>query len=577
MIDQSLNSAMTMRSGNTASLGRIDQYEILRELGGGGFGTVYLAKDTVSGVDVAVKGLPPLVKNNKEELENIRQNFALVSRLHHPGIAAALVLHPAGKVSYSDRAASEKLRVFEGDTLMVMEYAPGVTLSQWRRQFPDRRVPVDKAIAITRQIADALDYAHERKIIHRDIKPSNVMIETSADGVLTARVLDFGLAAEIRSSMGRVSREVHDTSGTRPYMAPEQWSGERQGAATDQYALAVLFHELVTGEVPFASVFDCGDPIVMLSAITTRPVKVPNDLPRAVRNALTRALGKEPGKRFDNCRQFVDALCPPVPPPPVLRTVVVALVLIVAIGTGAVAWHRHHQRQVAERLRLAQVEERRKADEASVIAAAEAEKRRVEKARAEAEARQRDEAEKKCQAETAEKRRREELAAKAEKEKSEAEARAKAEAAERKRQKELAAEKAKADEERRIAAEQERKKEELRKVAEMKEKENKKIAEDAVPKSVERQIQHKYVYEVCLQPRVADGNHLQLDQIDCSCESKSVFVRKEMSDGHPLVIVGTNDKPTGAVAVKLTYKGHTTRKWVSSADYGKAKVEVELK
>ena len=307
-IDATIGNDVTMQGGNSSSLGRIDQYELVRELGGGGFGCVYLAKDTVAGIEVAVKGLPPEVKHNKEELENIRENFALVSRLHHPNIAAALVLHPAKVVSYVNRDVMEKLRVFEGDTLMVMEYAPGSTLSSWRKQFPGKRVPADVAVNIVRQVASALDYAHERKIVHRDIKPANVMIEQVDAGKYDVRVLDFGLAAEIRSSMGRVSREIRDMSGTRPYMAPEQWGGERQGPATDQYALAVMFCELVSGEVPYQSAFESGDSVIMMANVIHQPLKLPEAVPDEYRKALVRALAKKPEKRFPTCMDFVDGL-----------------------------------------------------------------------------------------------------------------------------------------------------------------------------------------------------------------------------------------------------------------------------
>ena len=304
MTANTINDAVTIRGGSDSSLGWIDQYELLRELGGGGFGTVYLARDTVAGIEVAVKGLPPMIRNNAEELERIRENFALISRLHHPYIAAALVLHPAKEVIYRDPSIRQKLRVDSGDTLMVMEYAPGVTLSRWRKQFPGGKVPLEPAIQIVWQIAQALDFAHEQHIIHRDIKPSNIMVETKSDGEVVARLLDFGLAAEIRSSMGRVSREIHDTSGTRPYMAPEQWAGRKQGPATDQYALAVLLYEMLTGEVPFASVFDTGDPMVMMNAVCNQDAEIPEDCPRKM--ALRRALAKDPSQRFANCMEFIE-------------------------------------------------------------------------------------------------------------------------------------------------------------------------------------------------------------------------------------------------------------------------------
>ena len=354
MTYNTIDNDVTMAGGAEGALGRIDKYELRRELGEGGFGTVYLARDTVADVDVAVKGLPPEVKHNESELESIRGNFALVKRLRHPNIVAVTDLHQALSVSYASKDVESKLRVFERDTMVVMDYAPGVTLAQWRRQFPGGKVPLDKAIAVVRQIASALDYAHAQKVLHRDVKPANVMVESADGGKLVARVLDFGLAAEIRSSMGRLSREIRDTSGTRPYMAPEQWKGERQGPATDQYALAAMFYELVAGEVPFASVFDCGDPAVMRLAVTADAPAIPADLPKCVRRALAAALAKKPEERFASCSEFAAAIEGKVKVPHSgsraggAGKVIAALAFLAAIGVGGLVYHQNQERQRAE-------------------------------------------------------------------------------------------------------------------------------------------------------------------------------------------------------------------------------------
>lgn len=311
MFDE-INSLPTQREFPSAgpdaepSLGRIDQYRLLRKLGGGGFGVVYLARDTFSGAEVALKTLHPLLKHDLEELERVRANFLLVSRLHHPNVAAALVLHQAQSVEYTDETAKTDLRLSPGEPVMVMTYAPGVPLSKWRLQFPDGIVPLDRTLDVARQIAAALDTAHAEKIVHRDVKPGNIMVETDPDsGHLRVRVLDFGLAAEIRSSMSRISREGGDTSGTRPYMAPEQWAGKRQDGRTDQYALAALVYELLSGAPPFAGVFETGDVGIMLAAVKTEEPEEVEDVPEEVNAALRKALAKTREERFATCGEFV--------------------------------------------------------------------------------------------------------------------------------------------------------------------------------------------------------------------------------------------------------------------------------
>ena len=411
-----INDAMTQYGCSESALGRIDQYELLRELGGGGFGTVYLARDTVAGIDVAVKGLPPIIRHNDEELERIRENFALVSHLHHPYIAAALHLQLAREVHYTSEDVRQKLRVMAGDTLMVMEYAPGVTLSKWRRQFPGGKVPLEQALQLVWQIAQALDFAHEQHILHRDVKPSNIMVETKPDGEVVARLLDFGLAAEIRSSMGRVSREIHDTSGTRPYMAPEQWEGRKQGPATDQYSLAVLLCELLTGEVPFASAFETGDPVVMMLAVCKREVELPTDCPRKM--TLRRALAKSPSQRFASCMEFVEMAAKgelatpqggyvaapqdgskPVHHEPVRLAIqsrraipswvlpAAIIVFLLTVVGGMVFWHGHRQRRLRDSQRQARIaaEQKAKAERLAAEQKAEEERRAQEAAKLKAE------------------------------------------------------------------------------------------------------------------------------------------------------------------------------------------------
>ena len=198
----------------------LGRYRVTGELGQGGMGVVYKCFDQTGGIDVALKALPPELSHNSAEMALVRENFQIIEQLHHPNIAAVKTLEQDAQT---------------GDYFLIMECVEGMDLWRWLQQ-EGGQASLAETQAVLWHVAEALDYAHSQKIIHRDIKPANVIIRQ--DGAV--KVLDFGLAAQIQTSLARVSQVNYGTSGTGPYMAPEQWRGQQQDAATDQYALAVL-------------------------------------------------------------------------------------------------------------------------------------------------------------------------------------------------------------------------------------------------------------------------------------------------------------------------------------------------
>ena len=285
----------------------LGRYTVLSELGQGGMGVVYKCLDNVGGIEVALKCLPPELSRNEAEMEGIRENYAIVAKLHHSAISGLRNL--------------EKDPDFD-EYYLVMDLAEGEDLSTRLRRRRGEPMPLPEALAILRPLASALDYAHAEKVLHRDVKPANVKVQWS-DGPtvqrsdpstvrpsdhptnLRVQLLDFGLAAEVHSSMSRVSLRGHaGSSGTPAYMAPEQWEARPQSAATDQYALAVMAYQMLAGHLPF----DADDADRLRSAVLSRPPDPVPGLSRAANDALLRALAKDPSARFPSCTAFVEAL-----------------------------------------------------------------------------------------------------------------------------------------------------------------------------------------------------------------------------------------------------------------------------
>ncbi|MBQ9776117.1 MAG: serine/threonine protein kinase, partial [Lentisphaeria bacterium] len=298
----------------------LGRYNVIALLGQGGMGVVYKCFDEIAGIEIALKALPPELSNNTLEMEDIKDNFQLVHNLHHPNISASNNL---------ERDNSN------GNYYLIMECVEGEDLRRWiRRRRQAGEFSLDKTLAIIKQVASALDYAHQQRVMHRDINPGHIMI--SADG--SVKVLDFGLAAQIHTSMTRVSMAYHGTSGTGPYMAPEQWRGRPQGAAADQYALAVMTYEMLAGFLPF----DSTDAAVLQQAVLTQKADEVSNIPKYAQNALKRAMSKDPSERFENCSDFVAALNGKKIKPaigrknnrPWLMIGVIVLLLLGAGGTG---------------------------------------------------------------------------------------------------------------------------------------------------------------------------------------------------------------------------------------------------
>lgn len=175
-----------------------------------------------------------------------------------------------------------------------------MTLAQWQRTFPQARVPFEQALDVVRGLGDVFHRAHLDVADHSDISATAVHIQHDGEGVLSVR-LD-GADAQAAADAGGVS-------GARRYQAPERWLGKHQDTYSDQYALAALFVELVTGRLPFAEVFATEDVEVVRTAVCNQPPKLPEDCPR--REVLLRALAKNPHRRFPSCGTFLLALVDP--------------------------------------------------------------------------------------------------------------------------------------------------------------------------------------------------------------------------------------------------------------------------
>ena len=259
------------------------RYELQDVAGSGGMSSVYRARDTVLERTVAIKILHEQYSDDPEYVERFRREARALAQLNHPNIVTVI-----------DRGE------FEGRQFIVFEHVEGENL----KELVDRegQLPVDRALAPVHQVARGLDFTHDHGVIHRDVKPHNVLIDE--DGV--AKVTDFGIARSLDPADGLT--ETGTLLGTSEYIAPEQASGARVDERSDQYSLAVVLYELLTGEPPYTGDNFMAVAMKHIQQPVPRVRDVRPDVAPRIDAIVARAMAKRPDDRFPSTEAMMAAL-----------------------------------------------------------------------------------------------------------------------------------------------------------------------------------------------------------------------------------------------------------------------------
>jgi tetratricopeptide (TPR) repeat protein len=260
----------------TEVVSKIEQrYDIIRELGRGGMGVVFQARDKLLDRDVALKQLSPSVFNEEEAHSRFLREARAASRLNHSNIVSVYDV-------IEDRNA----------LFIAMEYIDGINLHQYMEKHPS--LPFKLVLAVAGQVADALKSAHDKGVIHRDIKPDNIMITNKGK----VKITDFGIAHMTESKLTTTGIVI----GTMKYMSPEQIKGEKVTAASDLYSFGVVLYEMVTGSPPFEK----GD--MTYHHVHTSPIpprQVNHEIPESFEKIILKCLAKDPAKRYANAHDLL--------------------------------------------------------------------------------------------------------------------------------------------------------------------------------------------------------------------------------------------------------------------------------
>ncbi|MBP7559859.1 MAG: serine/threonine protein kinase [Armatimonadetes bacterium] len=260
---------------------QLADFDLQQEIGRGGMGVVYRARQKSLGRDVAVKVLPEDLAREGQVAARFRTEAQRMAKLGHRGIAQVFMVGEESGTQY-----------------FAMEYLSGGCLEDRLRQGP---LPLDAAVQIAAQVAEALDYAHERGVVHRDIKPANIMFSEQGQPVVT----DFGIAKALDDSRLTATGMA---LGTPHYMAPEQAKGNPVDGRADLYALGAVLYEMVCGRPPFQGDSPLSVVMKQISEPPLSPRAVAPTVPSWLESIILRALEKEPTHRFARAGDMAKAL-----------------------------------------------------------------------------------------------------------------------------------------------------------------------------------------------------------------------------------------------------------------------------
>lgn len=259
---------------------KFGRYELLEELGRGGFGTVYKAEDQVLGRIVALKVLHPALVIDPTFLDRFKQEARTAARLDHPNLVQVFDF---GEV--------------EGNFFITMAYMSGGSLRDLISR--EGKLSQESAIQIFQQTAAGLTYAHKKNVIHRDLKPGNILLDENG----IARVSDLGFAKVLTNPSSMTMSVSGGLIGTPAYMAPELWLDQKATKQTDQYSLACILVEMLTG----TPLFD-GESTPGIMTKHFQSLKLPIEVDESLRYGLETALQQKPEDRFDSITDFTSSL-----------------------------------------------------------------------------------------------------------------------------------------------------------------------------------------------------------------------------------------------------------------------------